>query len=365
MHGTDQPDSITGTKEADLIISAEGDDTISGGAGNDDLLAGAGNDFVFGGEGNDIILGEDGVDDLFGGEGDDNISGGAGGDLINGGAGADLLDGGAGSDIIYNVNPGDFVNGGEGGEGDFDRLDLSGSAPDGGSFVVEYDDENPENGTVRYFDAEGNNAGTIDFKNIEKVVPCFTPGTRIATPRGEVAIEDLTVGDRVITRDNGLQVIRWVGTRTLSADELGSALHLCPVKISQGALGNDLPERDLMVSPNHRILVANDKSALYFEESEVLVAAKHLTGLPGVSVVEGAETTYIHLMFDQHEVILSDGAWSESFQPGVQSLAGVGNAQRLELLEIFPHLKTHSGVESYSSARRSLKAHEAALLVRQ
>ncbi len=142
------------------------------------------------------------------------------------------------------------------------------------------------------------------------------------------------------------------------------AAHLQPILIRQGALGNGLPERDMMVSPNHRVLVANDKTALYFEESEVLVAAKHLTGLDGVDVVDIAGVTYIHFMFDQHEVVLSDGAWTESFQPGDQSLKGIGNAQRNEIFELFPELQTREGLEEYHAARRSLKKHEALLLVK-
>jgi len=120
----------------------------------------------------------------------------------------------------------------------------------------------------------------------------------------------------------------------------------------------------MLVSPNHRVLVANDKTALYFEEREVLVAAKHLTGLEGVDIVETSGTTYIHVMFDQHEVILSDGTWTESFQPGDMSLAGVGNAQRNEILELFPELATREGVDGYVAARRTLKKHEAKLLTK-
>ena len=186
----------------------------------------------------------------------------------------------------------------------------------------------------------------------------------IATPKGERRVEDLVVGDRVITRDNGIQEIRWVGAREMTGQELAHKAHLLPVLIRQGALGNNLPERDRLVSPNHRVLVANDKTALYFEEREVLVAAKHLTGLEGVDIVETSGTTYIHVMFDQHEVILSDGTWTESFQPGDMSLAGVGNAQRNEILELFPELATREGVDGYVAARRTLKKHEAKLLTK-
>jgi len=364
INGTDQSDSIPGTDEDDVITAGGGHDTLAGREGDDLLLGEDGNDFLFGGDGNDTIIGGDGVDDIFAGAGDDSVDGGTGWDLIDGGAGADTLNGGADNDIFYNVGAGDVIDGGEDGKSDFDRINLDGSVPEGGSFTIQYDADNRENGTVQYYDADGQDAGKIVFKNIEKVVPCFTPGTRIATPTGEVLVENLEVGDRVVTRDNGLQTIRWIGAKPMFQNDFQKATHLAPIKINKGALGNDLPERDMMVSPNHRMLVANDKTALYFDEREVLVAAKHLTGLSGVTVATDVATIYIHLMFDQHEVILSDGTWSESFQPGLQSLAGVGNAQRVELFELFPELMTHDGVNSYLSARRSLKAHEASLLVK-
>ncbi|WP_025061977.1 Hint domain-containing protein [Sulfitobacter guttiformis] len=363
IFGTNLADSIPGTDEDDLIAGGEGNDTIDGRAGNDELQGEDGNDLMFGGDGSDTLVGGTGDDDMFGGAGDDVLLGGEGNNLFNGGAGADTMTGGAGRDIFYNVTAGDVIDGGEGGDADFDRINLEGSIPEGGSYTITRDPDNRENGTVNYLDADANDAGRIVFSNIEKVVPCFTPGTRIATPRGEVAVEELKLGDRVITRDNGLQNIRWIGRVALTAKDLRDKAHLSPILIAKGALGNDLPERDMMVSPNHRMLVANDKTALYFEEREVLVAAKHLTGLAGVTVVDEIDVTYIHLMFDQHEVILSDGTWSESFQPGLQSLAGVGNAQRTELFELFPELATEAGIKSYASARRSVKAHEAALLV--
>ena len=192
--------------------------------------------------------------------------------------------------------------------------------------------------------------------------PCFTPGTLIATRKGERRVEDLQVGDRVITRDNGLQEIRWIGRRDLTEGDQKRGPHLKPVLIQQGALGDGLPERDFLVSPNHKILVANDKTTLHFDENEVLVAAKHLTGITGVDVVEVDQTTYIHLLFDAHEVILSNGTWSESFQPQAETIAGVGNAQRQEILELFPELRDPESVEGYASARRALTRHEAKII---
>lgn len=195
------------------------------------------------------------------------------------------------------------------------------------------------------------------------LVPCFTSGTLIATPRGEVNVEDLRVGDRVITRDNGIQVIRWVGARTLKGRDLVRNDELRPVLIRAGALGNGLPERDMKVSPNHRMLIASERSAFYFEEREVLVAAKHLVGQPGIQYVDIDEVTYVHFMFDQHEVVLSDGTWTESFQPGDYTLRGIDGEQRKELVALFPELGEPKGADSYMAARRSLKRYEAQLLL--
>ncbi|GGG58239.1 hypothetical protein GCM10011415_00020 [Salipiger pallidus] len=212
-----------------------------------------------------------------------------------------------------------------------------------------------------YTVSDGNGGESSAYITVE-VLPCFTPGTLIATPQGERMVEDLEVGDRVITRDNGIQEIRWIGRRDLTGHELARKPQLRPVLIQQGALGKNLPEHDLLVSPNHRVLVANDKTALYFEEREVLAAAKHLTGLEGVDEVDTLGVSYIHMMFDNHEVVLSNGAWTESFQPGDLSLRGIGDEQRQEIFELFPELEHAEGIEAYGAARRSLKKHEAALL---
>ena len=175
-------------------------------------------------------------------------------------------------------------------------------------------------------------------------------------------VESLEPGDRVITRDNGIQEIAWVGARDLTVAEMAAARDLRPVLIKAGALGPNLPERDMLVSPQHRMLMANERNQLFFDEREVLVAAKHLVGMDGVTRVGDADTTYIHFMCEKHEVVLSDGTWTESFQPGDYTLTGLGDAARNEIFAIFPELATESGLTDYVAARKSLKRHEAALL---
>jgi hypothetical protein len=307
---------------------------------------------------------DEGDDVLTGGEGDDSLYGGGGNDTLEGGEGSDLAEGGDDRDVFLGGNQGDFVDGGSGGD-DYDTLDLTGAAEaqnPGGSLNIVYDAD-PEDGTVYFRDADGNVTGTMRFEEIENVIPCFTPGTMIATPKGERPVEQLREGDKIITRDNGIQEIRWIGQRALNGLDLARAPHLRPILVKKGALGNGLPVRDMLVSPNHRLLVANDRTALYFEEHEVLAAAKHLVNHRGVSILDAPGTTYVHFMLDRHEVVLSNGAWTESFQPGDYTLNGMGNAQRNEIYELFPELRTKNGLEGYSAARKTLKRHEAALLL--
>lgn len=196
------------------------------------------------------------------------------------------------------------------------------------------------------------------------VVACFTPGTLIATPKGEVAVEQLVPGDRVITRDNGIREIRWISARKIDHGILVANPHLRPILIGQGSLGNGLPERDLMVSPNHRLLVARDRAQLHFDEAEALVAAKHLVGARGIREVECGGTTYIHFMFDGHEVVLANGAWTESFQPTRRLIHGMGNAQRTELLDLFPDLRSPEGIAAFQTARPVLAPRQEEVLLR-
>lgn len=192
-------------------------------------------------------------------------------------------------------------------------------------------------------------------------MPCFTPGTLIATPGGEVPVERLQVGDKVITRDHGIQDITWTGRRSLAWGDLVAHPHLKPVLVKSASLGKGLPDRDLVVSPNHRFLVSSDQTVLQFAEREVLVAAKNLLNGAQVQALETDGVTYAHFMCARHEVVLSNGAWTESFQPGDQSLKGMGNAQRLELLELFPELRIAESAQAKSAARRMLKRSDASV----
>ena len=118
------------------------------------------------------------------------------------------------------------------------------------------------------------------------------------------------------------------------------------------------------MSRQHRMLVTGPRAELMFGTGEVLVRALHLLALPGISAARLPEVTSIHLLFDHHEVVLSDGAWSESFQPGDRTLGGLDHDQLAEMVAIFPELARGSIPSRFDAARVTLKSHEAkALLV--
>lgn len=175
--------------------------------------------------------------------------------------------------------------------------------------------------------------------------PCFTTGAMVETDQGLIPVEDLALGDRVRTRDNGFQPVRWICARKLSPHWFRSRPELRPVVIKQGAFGENQPSQDMMVSPGHMILAVDAGGA------ETLIPASKLLNLENVYQSEPIETSYFHLFFDTHQVIMVDGIWSESFLPGLQSLVNLGGHARAELFEIFPELKFRDTLMAVQPAR--------------
>lgn len=190
-------------------------------------------------------------------------------------------------------------------------------------------------------------AGQVPASGSRIDVACFTTGVCIATPAGHRPVESLMPGDRVLTRDNGAQEIAWTGSKKLHWAQLQHWPHLQPILIKAGALENGAPAQDLLVSPEHRLVLrAADEGGA----EDVLVAARELVGNPGVSAVESMGLIYHHIMFEEHQVVLSNGTWSESFQPTDFSLAAVGNRARMEILGLFPELESAAGLKGYKPA---------------
>ena len=110
------------------------------------------------------------------------------------------------------------------------------------------------------------------------------------------------------------------------------------------------------------MLQTGPQAELLFGEDEVLIRAQHLTHLPGIRAERLRQVTYVHILFDRHELVLADGAWSESFQPGARSIGGLGHAERDELFKIFPDL-VQRGFGTFDAARSTLKGFEARVLL--
>lgn len=116
----------------------------------------------------------------------------------------------------------------------------------------------------------GNNyLGMTGSRETWNYMVCFAAGTRILPPRGEIPVQWLEVGDLVCTADNGDQPIRWISTR-----EVDATGPLAPLRIRRGALGKNLPHRDLLVSPQHRLLNRSKVADRMFGSPEVLIAAQ-------------------------------------------------------------------------------------------
>lgn len=185
-------------------------------------------------------------------------------------------------------------------------------------------------------------------------VPCFVAETPIMTDRGERPVEELVPGDLVLTKDNGLQPLRWIGTRRVKAQG-----KFAPIIIRAGAFGD---HSDLAVSPLHRILIRDSLAELLFGEAEVLVAARDLVNDHSVRQVEGGFVDYFHILFDQHQVVYSAGLETESFLPGPQIDECFEAEMVTEIQELFPEVFSTSGDSYTPSARPSLKRYEALLL---
>lgn len=193
-------------------------------------------------------------------------------------------------------------------------------------------------------------------------VICFTPDTRLATPDGPRMIRDLRPGDWINTRDNGPQEVMWTGHRRMTGARLYAMPHLRPVRFKAGALGIGRPDEDLLVSPQHRMLLKGAAAQALFNTPEVLVAAEDLLNDQTVIVDHTLrEVTYVHILLERHNVIWANGLESESFHPSNTALDTVDPAQLGTLLQLLPGVETNP--HSYGDyARRNLSASEAAIL---
>jgi len=328
------------------LVGNDGEDVIQSGAGTDDLAGGGSNDSLSGEAGNDTLDGGAGNDTLDGGEDNDSLTGGDGSDLF-------IWDG-ASDDVITDFGVGNTGTTGDSDTsytGDNDFVDLSGifnpatlaayNAAAGTNFVTPLQAMNHDlaDGVINFNGTDlsgptltitGRTSATTD----ETGVICFGAGTMIATASGEVPIERLRPGDMIQTMDNGLQPLAMSAVRKLGAAELAANPNLKPIMFKSGVFNE---ERSLIVSPQHAMLLKSDGE-------EKLVRAKHLAEASGGMVrrMNGCkEITYIHLIFDAHQVIFANRRPTESFFPGPEAIKAMPHETLMEFEAIFPDVLAH------------------------
>jgi hypothetical protein len=186
---------------------------------------------------------------------------------------------------------------------------------------------------------------------------CFANGTQICTSGGEAPVESLGVGDLVVTRDHGLQPIQWLRHDLQPLQDVCE--HERPVLIRTGALGPGIPSEDLIVSPNHRILVGGSRQLQDLFRTEAFAPAKSLTSLRGIRHMKGKRhITWVHFACDRHEVVTANGCLSESLLLGPMVQNGLTAMQRRALTEIFGEATSPDGSLNGPAARDCLRVGE-------
>ena len=231
---------------------------------------------------------------------------------------------------------------------DLDNSDTIEAGAENGYYLVFPDGLPPPDTNLTFGSIVENDNGT-SHSGLGATVVCFAAGTLIETLNGPRAVDTLEPGDQVLTRDAGPQTLRWVGMTCVPA--VGD---LAPIVISKGVLGN---KEDLVLSPQHAVLLNDWRAELYFGEDEVLVRAVDLLGQSGVSRREGGVVTYCHILFDSHQLVSASGIWSESMYWGDMSRQAMNTDALTEIEVLFPDLKEYGPM-----AARCLRGYEARCL---
>lgn len=157
----------------------------------------------------------------------------------------------------------------------------------------------------------------------------FTRGTHITMGSGlQKPIEELEVGDRVLTRDDGVQQVRWIGHSTVRATG-----DFAPVLIRAGTLNND---HDLVVSPDHRLFVYQREDALGVGRSELLVKVRHLLNGETITRLDGGFVEYYQLLFDRHQIIYAEGIAAETLLVDTRTRAALPPEIDAKLAAVLP-----------------------------
>ncbi len=313
------------------IVSGGGEYVYSGGVASDTVISGGDEDVYSSGVSVDATVDSGGSQYVYAGATTGTVVNAGGGEFLYSGAtgsfttvssGGDLDVASGGVSISATILSGGLETIGSGGVvrdsvleigGTIDIADLA-YVSSGGSASVDGDDNLmvTEGGVSVTISLAGDYSGDVfslsqdtagSGTDVTAVAPCYCSGSLIQTEAGEVPVETLKIGDRVVTASGAIRPIKWIGRRSYSGRFARGSKDILPIRIRQGALDKNTPRRDLMVSPHH---------ALYLDG--VLIEACDL--INGVSIVQAESVesvTYIHIELDTHDIILAEGAPAESF----------------------------------------------------
>jgi hypothetical protein len=258
----------------------------------------------------------------YSGSGSAGGSGGAGGSSYQSGGAGGGSDGGFGGGGSSGDNGASGFGGGGGGGGysggggggTFNSGDSGGG---GGSYV--------NTSASNYVSSATETAGVNSSSGfVTLTLLCYLRGTRILTPTGEVAVERLAIGSRVVTRFGAIQTIKWIGRQSYAPHLLHDDPTKLPVRIRAGALGEHCPARDLWLSPGHSLLLG-----------DTLVLASALVN--GITVTqelpqETPSIDYFQIELDAHDCVIAEGAWAETYADAPGQRAQFHNAAEFDLL---------------------------------
>lgn len=245
-----------------------------------------------------------------------------------------------------------------------------------GGFDFYVDPDNVDEFHFSYIGSDGNtytgyiqalDGGERDFTDPFQPISiiCFADGTLIDTPSGPVPVETLRPGDMVLTRDSGPLPLRWVGRREVTPNMLRLQPDLTPIAVAQGTFGPNMPSADLVLSPNHRLLLSDWRVEMLFGDPSVLAAVQFLQERDGIirhAVPEGIG--YNHLLFDRHEIVTANGLPCESLFPGPEALNALDDSALSEIRALFPEA-LEDAIDVGPPARRILREFEARAYIGQ
>jgi len=219
-------------------------------------------------------------------------------------------------------------------------------------------------GTLSLMNQFGN--GAVGLNNADfspaQVHVCFCAGTGILTPAGYRPVEDLVDGDLVITAQNEIKPILWIGRTEFSVAEMQSDPNVRPIRIKANSISSAVPFADTYVSAQHRLVLEDPMAALLFDDYRVMVPAKHLVGSIAEKVMPNSAVSYFHMLLDAHDMVVANGLVTESFQPSIRNYLGLPNAMKTSFNAVVPRDDIHN-LFRRPDAMRTLKRYEADVLI--